>query len=145
MLSDLRAVYLDGRGALEVTFRSSVRRGCAFARGAVQTQKTAASVDRPPPANAADRHRRCDSVAFQESAGRSTKPRRRESGSSRRQHTPDSVKRCLLCGHTPIDASVDGRFVTTSCPACGAVFAIEFNPPEQPELRARIERIIEPT
>jgi hypothetical protein len=54
------------------------------------------------------------------------------------------VTRCLLCGHTAIDADVNGRFVTTSCSACLAVFVIEFDPPDQPELRARIERIDDP-
>jgi hypothetical protein len=55
-----------------------------------------------------------------------------------------SVSRCLLCGYKPVDADVDGRFVTTSCPACLAVLAIEFDPPDQPEVRARIERINDP-
>jgi hypothetical protein len=54
-----------------------------------------------------------------------------------------TVSRCLLCGYPAVDAEVDGRFVTTSCPACLAVLAIEFDPPDQPELRARIERIID--
>jgi rubrerythrin len=57
---------------------------------------------------------------------------------------PYRVSRCLLCGYTAIDAHVDGRFVTTSCPSCLAVLAIEFDPVDQPGLRARIERIIEP-
>ena len=57
---------------------------------------------------------------------------------------PHTVARCLLCRHTPIDTTTDGRFVTASCPACLAVLLIEFDPPDQPELRARIERIDEP-
>jgi hypothetical protein len=52
-----------------------------------------------------------------------------------------TVKRCLLCGDTAIDATVAGRFVTTSCRACHAVLQIEFDPPDQPHLRALIERI----
>jgi hypothetical protein len=52
-----------------------------------------------------------------------------------------TVRRCLLCGHTPIDATVDGRFVTTSCPVCRATLAVEFDPPDQPGLRARIDRM----
>ena len=56
---------------------------------------------------------------------------------------PSTVTRCLLCGHRPIDTT-DGRIVTASCPACLAVLMIEFDPPDQPELRARIERIDEP-
>jgi hypothetical protein len=51
------------------------------------------------------------------------------------------MNRCLLCGDTAITAKVDGRFVTTSCPACYAVLIIEFDPPDDPTLRARIERI----
>jgi hypothetical protein len=58
--------------------------------------------------------------------------------------SPKTVSRCLLCGSPEVDAAVDGRFVTTSCPACLAVLAIEFEPPDQPELRARIERIHDP-
>jgi hypothetical protein len=51
------------------------------------------------------------------------------------------VRRCVLCGDAAIDAKVNGRFVTTSCPTCHAVLIIEFNPPDEPSLRARIERI----
>jgi len=57
---------------------------------------------------------------------------------------PSTVTHCLLCGHTPIDTTTDGRIVAASCPACFAVLMIEFDPPDQPELRARIERIDEP-
>jgi hypothetical protein len=56
---------------------------------------------------------------------------------------PYTVNRCLLCHHTPIDEQTDNRVVTTSCPACHAVLTIEFDPPDQPELRARIERLDE--
>jgi hypothetical protein len=54
------------------------------------------------------------------------------------------VNRCLLCGDTAITAEVNGRFVTTSCRVCHAVLIIEFEPPDQPGVRARIERIDEP-
>jgi ribosomal protein S27E len=57
---------------------------------------------------------------------------------------PVRVTRCLLCGQKPIEAQVNRRFVRTSCPACGAILAIEFDPPDQPAVRARIERIDEP-
>jgi len=53
---------------------------------------------------------------------------------------PPRVHRCLLCGNTAITAKVDGRFVTTSCQVCYSVFTIEFDPPDEPGLRARIER-----
>jgi hypothetical protein len=55
------------------------------------------------------------------------------------------VKRCLLCGDPDIVAKADGRFVTTACGACRAVLLIEFDPPDAPTLRARIERIDETT
>jgi hypothetical protein len=55
--------------------------------------------------------------------------------------TPYHVKRCLLCGDPDIDAKADGRVVTTSRVTCGAVLIIEFDPPDAPMLRARIERI----
>jgi hypothetical protein len=48
-----------------------------------------------------------------------------------------------VCGHTPVDADVNGRF-TTTVHACLAVLIIEFDPPDQPGIRARIERIDEP-
>jgi uncharacterized cupin superfamily protein len=51
------------------------------------------------------------------------------------------VRRCLLCGHAPVDAGVHDRVVTTSCSSCQAILVIEFNPPDQPGLRARIDRI----
>jgi hypothetical protein len=53
------------------------------------------------------------------------------------------VRRCLLCGDTAVAAKEDGRFVTTVCAACDAVLIIEFDPPDEPTLRARIERIDE--
>jgi hypothetical protein len=52
-----------------------------------------------------------------------------------------SVNHCLLCGQTAIDTNVNGRFVTTSCRTCLGALTIEFDPPDQPELRARIERL----
>jgi hypothetical protein len=55
------------------------------------------------------------------------------------------VKGCLLCGDLNIVTDVDGRFVTSSCLACRAVLIIEFDPPDAPTLRARIERIDEAT
>jgi hypothetical protein len=51
-----------------------------------------------------------------------------------------AIDRCLACRDTLIEAEVSGRFVTTSCAACGAVMIIEFDPPDRPDLRARIER-----
>jgi hypothetical protein len=51
------------------------------------------------------------------------------------------VRQCLLCGHKDISATGDGRVVTTSCTQCLAVLKIEFDPPDEPGVRARIERI----
>jgi hypothetical protein len=47
----------------------------------------------------------------------------------------------VLCGDDAISVEVEGRFVRTSCGTCYAVFIIEFDPPDEPNLRARIERI----
>jgi hypothetical protein len=51
------------------------------------------------------------------------------------------VRRCFLCGDAAIHAETRGRVVRTACFACGAVLIIEFDPPDEPALRARIERI----
>jgi hypothetical protein len=51
------------------------------------------------------------------------------------------VRRCLLCGNAAIDAKTSGRVVTTTCLACRAVLVIEFDPPDEPTIRARIERV----
>ena len=51
------------------------------------------------------------------------------------------VRRCLVCGDAAIDAKPIGRVVRTACLVCGAVLIIEFDPPDERTLRARIERI----
>jgi hypothetical protein len=51
------------------------------------------------------------------------------------------VRRCLICGGATIDAKISGRVVRTTCRACHAVLIIEFDPPDNPTLQARIERI----
>ncbi len=65
-------------------------------------------------------------------------------GSTAGRPTAVASTRCLVCGHTPVDSDVDGRFTTTACDACLAVLIIEFDPPDQPGIRARIERIDDP-
>ena len=55
--------------------------------------------------------------------------------------TVHRVRRCLLCGDATIDAKASGRIVRTTCLVCGAVLIIEFDPPDEPKLGARIERI----
>jgi transcription elongation factor Elf1 len=52
-----------------------------------------------------------------------------------------TITRCLICGHQPVTAVQEGRIVTTMCEACGARLAIEFDPPDNPQVRARIERL----
>jgi hypothetical protein len=57
-----------------------------------------------------------------------------------------SIERCVLCRSTQISVAIEGeRFVTTDCQTCGAVVRVEFDPPDAPELRGRIELIVEPT
>jgi hypothetical protein len=50
------------------------------------------------------------------------------------------VQRCLLCRGV-VERQCEGRFVTTSCLECCAVLRVEFDPPDDPTLRARIERL----
>jgi hypothetical protein len=66
-------------------------------------------------------------------------PRRRVIDDKR----PNRVRRCLICGHEGISTTGEGRTVTTSCTQCRAVLKIEFDPPDEPAVRARIERIDE--
>jgi hypothetical protein len=56
----------------------------------------------------------------------------------RQSHRVDS---CLLCQSKDVAVAVDGRLVTTSCCDCEAVLQIEFDPPDDPGVRARIERL----
>lgn len=49
--------------------------------------------------------------------------------------------RCLLCGHHDVLASTVGRFVTCHCNVCGETLDIEFNPPDDATLRARITQV----
>jgi hypothetical protein len=52
-----------------------------------------------------------------------------------------SVRRCILCGATHINATAEGRIVTVQCHACDAMFKVEYDPPDSPTLRGRIEVI----
>ena len=52
-----------------------------------------------------------------------------------------SVRRCLLCGATHINATTEGRTVTVHCQACDAIFEVEYDPPDNPAVRGRIEII----
>jgi hypothetical protein len=57
----------------------------------------------------------------------------------------NEVQRCLLCRSRRIRAVAErDRFVTASCSDCGAVVRVEFDPPDDPSLRGRIEVLVEP-
>jgi hypothetical protein len=55
------------------------------------------------------------------------------------------VKSCVLCGSHEIESrwSTERR-VTTTCSACRSVVEIEFDPPDQPDIRGRIEVVFDP-
>ena len=53
----------------------------------------------------------------------------------------DELTQCVLCGAKEISAMVHGSTASVTCHACGAMFDVEHNPPDRPELRARIEVI----
>jgi hypothetical protein len=57
---------------------------------------------------------------------------------------PYAVSRCLLCGSPSIQSRIQDRVVTTKCGECSAILAIEFDPPDAPGIRARIERLDDP-
>jgi len=54
------------------------------------------------------------------------------------------VRHCVLCRSDEITTTEDDRVVTSACRHCGAIMRIEFDPPDQPGLRGRIEMIAEP-
>jgi hypothetical protein len=55
------------------------------------------------------------------------------------------VKRCVLCRSHQISTSAAGeRYITASCTSCGAVVRVEFDPPDAPNIRGRIELLVEP-
>jgi hypothetical protein len=49
------------------------------------------------------------------------------------------VGRCIVCGQREIKSGTSGRYVLMSCNGCDADFQIEFDPPDAPEIRGRIE------
>jgi hypothetical protein len=57
----------------------------------------------------------------------------------------NQVKRCILCRSANIAAHLEQeRIVTVSCHSCGAAVRVEFDPPDAPGLRGRIDVLVEP-
>jgi hypothetical protein len=57
----------------------------------------------------------------------------------------DAIERCVLCCSSQITVTLEQRRVmTTACQTCGGVVRIEFDPPDAPELRGRIELLVAP-
>jgi hypothetical protein len=52
-----------------------------------------------------------------------------------------SVRRCVLCGAKHISSTTEGRIVSVQCHDCDAVFEVEYDPPDSPNVRGRIEII----
>jgi len=61
------------------------------------------------------------------------------------QTVPNTVRRCIVCGQTRILTTTADRLVRVVCRHCGAEFEVEFDPPDAPALKGRIEIIQEST
>jgi|tagenome__1003787_1003787.scaffolds.fasta_scaffold19953763_1 uncharacterized Zn finger protein len=58
---------------------------------------------------------------------------------------PNDVRRCVFCGRDDIVREREhDRIVTVECQSCGAVFRVEFDPPDEPDLRGRIDVLVDP-
>jgi hypothetical protein len=58
----------------------------------------------------------------------------------------NQVKRCVLCRSDDITADAEhDRIFIIACRECGAAVRVEFDPPDDPGLRGRIEVLVEPT
>jgi len=88
----------------------------------VQSPARAATLDRPP--------------AFTES-----RPRVVTAAESPAPLPVYTVRRCILCGDKHISATNEGRIVTVQCLTCDAIFTVEYDPPDSPTVRGRIEII----
>ncbi len=63
----------------------------------------------------------------------------------RRSSEGYQIKRCILCRSEAITMHVEqGRIATAACHSCGATVRVEFDPPDEPGLRGRIDVLIEP-
>jgi hypothetical protein len=57
----------------------------------------------------------------------------------------NDLRRCVLCGSDRITTETEReRVITSTCRACGGVVRVEFDPPEDPALRGRIEVLLDP-
>jgi len=55
------------------------------------------------------------------------------------------VKSCVVCGSHEIELHWSTeRVATITCKACRRVLQIEFNPPDQPDVRGRIDVVFDP-
>jgi len=88
----------------------------------VQSPARAATLDPPP-------------------AGNESRPRVVTAAESPAPLAVYTVRRCILCGDKHISATNEGRMVTVQCLACDAIFAVEYDPPDSPTVRGRIEII----
>jgi len=51
-----------------------------------------------------------------------------------------TIHRCVLCGSTELNrTTTDTRFEALSCQHCDAEFVVEYDPPDAPHIRGRIE------
>jgi hypothetical protein len=56
-----------------------------------------------------------------------------------------AIRCCVLCRSHHITTETErDRFVTATCRACGAIVRVEFDPPDDPDVRGRIEVLVEP-
>jgi RNA polymerase subunit RPABC4/transcription elongation factor Spt4 len=61
------------------------------------------------------------------------------------RRVPYPVKSCVICGGRDITRKwIDDRCVSISCRACGRIVQVEFDPPDRPGLRGRIEVLFDP-
>jgi hypothetical protein len=51
------------------------------------------------------------------------------------------IHRCTFCASTAIRVSGNGRILCVVCATCEAVFVVEFDPPDAPGIRGRIEAL----
>jgi hypothetical protein len=51
------------------------------------------------------------------------------------------IRRCTFCASTAIRVSANGRILWVVCETCDAVFIVEFDPPDAPGIRGRIETV----